>query len=199
MITARLKNMVRYYWDKKDTVENCKSISISYLRKNSYLRNNQSAQIYWTNSITGKETGIIDMIISITEAEKFVRLNYKGGNINYDYKVSLTTTPCNFGGIRYWFICPLAINGVSCGRRVAKLYKTPDSNYFGCRHCHNLTYESKNESRMMRLGQLGYFFKANIQHKELCKSIKRWTWSGKPTRKAKKLSILKQQINRVTF
>ena len=58
----------------------------------------------------------------------YVKFNYTvtdrntGEKTDYDYKVQLTTTPCNLGGVRYWFICPLSKNGVYCGRRVAKLY-----------------------------------------------------------------------------
>ncbi|MCI0460572.1 MAG: hypothetical protein L0Z62_26765 [Gemmataceae bacterium] len=33
-------------------------------------------------------------------------------------------------------------DGVPCLRRVAKLYLPPGVPYFGCRTCHNLTYES---------------------------------------------------------
>ncbi|MCA9947859.1 MAG: hypothetical protein KC449_30465, partial [Anaerolineales bacterium] len=53
---------------------------------------------------------------------------------------------CNFGGHRYWFICPLTANGRYCGRRVGKLYLAPGSRYFACRHCQNLTYRSSQES-----------------------------------------------------
>ena len=51
--------------------------------------------------------------------------------------------PCNFGGERPWFVCPGVVNGVACGRRVAKLYLK--RRYFLCRHCHNLSYESQHE------------------------------------------------------
>jgi hypothetical protein len=62
-----------------------------------------------------------------------------------DYKVDLVRTPCNFGGVRYWFRCPLVTNGIPCKRRVGKLYLPPDGTYFGCRHCYNLTYTSCRE------------------------------------------------------
>ena len=32
-----------------------------------------------------------------------------------------------------------------CGRRVGKLYLAPSGHYFGCRHCHELTYRSAQE------------------------------------------------------
>ena len=42
-----------------------------------------------------------------------------------DYRVNLATTvPC-FGGVRWWFICPLAIDGQLCGRWVGKLHLPP--------------------------------------------------------------------------
>jgi hypothetical protein len=36
------------------------------------------------------------------------------------------------------------VDGVACGRRVRKLYLS--GRYFGCRHCHELTYASSRES-----------------------------------------------------
>jgi hypothetical protein len=193
-----MKNMGRNYWDKKDTVEDCKGISFSFLRKDGYLCNNRS-EIYWTNSITGKETDRVGITVSITEAEKFVRFQYTiidchtKKKTDYDYKVQLTTTPCKFGGVRYWFICPFSRNGVYCGRRVAKLYKAPGESSFACRHCNNLSYESRNECRIGRFGQLGYFFKAKRQCEDLRNKIKRRTWRGKPTKKVQKLCALEQK------
>jgi len=37
-----------------------------------------------------------------------------------DYTIELVTTSCNFGGVRYWFICPLVVNSWPCGRRVTR-------------------------------------------------------------------------------
>ena len=195
--------MGRYYWDKKDTVEDCRSVSISFLKKHGYFSEpcSMSGTILWKNSF-GEETGSIGITVStLDDIGYFVRFYYTvtdrntGEKTNYDYKVQLTTTSCNFGGVRYWFICPLSVNGVYCGRRVAKLYKAPGSELFGCRHCYNLSYESRNECRLGRFGQLGYILKAERQYEELYKQIKRWTWRGRPTRKARRLHILKQKIN----
>lgn len=75
-------------------------------------------------------------------------------------------------------------------RRVAKPYKAPSADYFGCRHCYNLSYESRNESRFGRIGQLGYLLKAEKQYEEFYNKIKRWTYKGKPTKKVRKLRVL---------
>lgn len=57
------------------------------------------------------------------------------------------------GRSRWWGRCPLAAGGVPCGRRIGKLYLPPGSMYFGCRHCHRLTYHSRqgHDPRVTRL------------------------------------------------
>jgi len=194
--------MGRYYWDKKDTVEDCRSVSISFLKKHDYLSENscRSGEISWKNCY-GEETSSIGIVVSTFEGEKYVRFYYtvtsqsSGEKTGYDYKVTLTTTPCNLGGVRYWFICPLSRKGVYCGRRVAKLYKAPGGNYFGCRHCNNLSYESRNESRHGMFGAFGAVLKADRQIEELYKSIKRWTWRGRPTRKVRRLNAIEKRMD----
>ena len=54
----------------------------------------------------------------------------------------ITTTACHFGGTRHWFLCSLIRDGYPCKRRVRILYSTPREKLFGCRKCHDLTYES---------------------------------------------------------
>ena len=58
-------------------------------------------------------------------------------------RVSLTSTPCHFGGVRYWFLCS------QCGRRVGKLYIPAGSQslVWRCRHCLHLTYEQRRARR----------------------------------------------------
>ncbi len=55
-------------------------------------------------------------------------------------------TATQFGGQRWWFTCPITINGVACNHRVGKLYLPPYAKYFGCRHCHRLSYRSCQEA-----------------------------------------------------
>jgi hypothetical protein len=54
----------------------------------------------------------------------------------------LRVTTRDFGDARWWFICPLTVNGRACQRRARKLYLPSGGRYFGCRTCYNLTYES---------------------------------------------------------
>jgi hypothetical protein len=74
-----------------------------------------------------------------------------GGKLDMDYLVPVTWTPCNYGGKRIWLICPGMVD--RCGRRVAKLYLAQGQLHFLCRHCLDLTYQSRRDdasSRLMR-------------------------------------------------
>ncbi len=55
------------------------------------------------------------------------------------YTIDFTSTPCNYGGKRYWFLCPV------CGKRVGKLYLLPEGRYYECRTCYSLTYRGCKE------------------------------------------------------
>ncbi|MFC1794914.1 hypothetical protein ACFL3Q_15165 [Planctomycetota bacterium] len=191
--------MGRYYFDKKDTVEDCRSVSISFLRKHDYFCGYRSGGIAWKNGF-GEETSSIGIVVSTMDSDDYVRFQYTttdrntGEKTDYDYKVQLTTTPCNLGGVRYWFICPLSKNGVYCGRRVAKLYCAPSANYYGCRHCYNLSYESRNETRSGMFSAFGGVLRVEKQMEELRSQINRWTYQGRPTRKVRKLHTLEQRM-----
>jgi hypothetical protein len=87
----------------------------------------------------------------------------------FDYKISLTTTSLNYGGKRWWFICPLK----GCGKRVGKLYLS--GRYFGCRKCLNLSYESQNEAPHWRM-----LTKAQNIHRKLGGSGCTDDWVRKP-------------------
>ena len=185
----------RWYFDKKDTVEGCRSVSVSFLRKHDYFCGYQSGTIRWTN-YCGEETGSTSVAICVDEEEPYARFWYTntqrstGIETKCDYRVMLDTTPCNLGGVRYWFICPVSRDGIPCGRRVGKLY-FGGGMYLGCRHCYNLTYESRNESRLGRPGGgLGYILVLDRKMEELRPQIKRWTYQGKPTRKARQYNEL---------
>lgn len=195
MISAK-RNMGRYYFDAKTTVEDATQLSIFKLKEFGLLRGYCASTLNWTWRISGHKSSIG---IFVDTEDLYVKVNYTitdrntGEKTDYDYKISLTTTACHFGGVRYWFICPLSVNGVHCGKRVGTLYLASGGHYFGCRHCYNLSYESRNEPRLARPGGIGYPIKADRLYEELYKRTKRWTYKGKPTKKARKLQILEQR------
>jgi hypothetical protein len=49
----------------------------------------------------------------------------------------VASTSCNYGGVRYWLICP------HCKRSVRLIYRRRSE--LGCRRCFNLAYKSQNE------------------------------------------------------
>ncbi len=59
--------------------------------------------------MTGKTTTII-VAVFLTDDPCAVLMysvtDREGNKTDYNDKVSLVTTPCNFGGVRYWFGCP---------------------------------------------------------------------------------------------
>jgi hypothetical protein len=69
-----------------------------------------------------------------------------GGGEWEDVKESIRIIrlPCRFGGSRAYFVCPGVINGIACGRRVAKLHGP--GQYFLCRHCYRLAHASQSET-----------------------------------------------------
>ena len=187
--------MGRYYFNSKSTVEDSTQLSIFKLREFGLLVGYCSTTLTWTRRLSGRKSSI-DIIVDTDDL--YAKVNYTvidrntGEKTNYDYRIALTTTSCHFGGIRYWFICPLSTNSVYCGRRVGTLYLAPGANYFGCRHCYNLSYESRNEPRLARPGGIGYPIKAERLYEELYKKTKRWTWRCKPTKKALNLKRLEE-------
>ena len=141
--------MGRWRWDKKTTVEECKSISTTFLKQHGYFCGYRWGGMKWTNSL-GEETGSIGFVVSVQDWTGEIRFQYTQTDRHteekesLDYPVRLAATPCRYGGKRWWFICPLIKNGYACNRRVLKLY-LGGGKYFGCRHCYNLTYESCQE------------------------------------------------------
>ncbi len=89
----------------------------------------------------------------------------------------------------------LSRHGVYCGRRVGVLYRAPWADYYGCRHCYNLSYESRNESRHGRLAFIGHVLTLARRVKKLREQRRRWTYRGMPTRKAQRLHILEARLD----
>jgi hypothetical protein len=142
--------MGRYSFSDRVTVEECKSLDINWLNRQGYLCGFWNGTLTWTNA-SGEVVSSMGIAVSVNRegfGEDYVRLVYTVTNrgtdekTDFDYKIQLVTTPCHFGGVRFWFICPLVVNGHYCGRRVGKLYLPGSGTYFGCRHCYNLTYRS---------------------------------------------------------
>lgn len=191
--------MGRWSYSSKTEADGLLKVDIYWLKKNGYLHPYgwKSGGVQWTSGWSGQKSSIsIEVNSVLGSPDKYLRLYYQTGSgeekKSIDYKVPLATTPCNYGGARYWFICPLSIGGKYCGRRVGTLYKTGD--YFGCRYCHDLTYDSRKENRRYKMYPLFSTLLAHKKMDELESKIKRRYYAGKPTKKQRRLDKLQRSI-----
>ena len=145
----------RYHWhrrSKKTAVEHCLSLDANRWMREGILARGviHSGTWHWTYK-SGKSCSI-DYWVNTCETDfPLVQLSYSwkrdsGEPQSEQYSIHLTMTYPHYGGIRWWFVCPLVIGGQPCKRRVGKLYLPPSARFFGCRHCYDLTYTSCQES-----------------------------------------------------
>ncbi len=178
----------------KQQADDVKNISINFLNKHDYFCGWRSGTITWTRSgMWGESKSSVSVSASVLQRDEddYLKISYiqtdnhTEEKKSFDYKIPLVTTPCNYGGKRYWFICPWYKNGKYCGKRIGTIYKGGD--YFACRHCYDLTYKSRNENR--RNGYFALFNTLDLADKieELRDEITVPYYNGKPTRKYRKL------------
>lgn len=182
----------------KTLAEQSNGLSIFWLKKHGYLNKEwslQSGGIKWTYGISESSIGfsVIKDNYGTAAERAYIQLRYAntshwtGEKEDLDYRASLTTTPCHYGGIRYWFICPLTINGQYCGKRVGVLYSV--GKYFGCRKCGNIAYSSQMSGGKFRSSSVTFH---DIE--ELEQATKRHYYRGRPTRKYRRLLRMNQRL-----
>ena len=143
--------MVWYHHNKKRTTKDLLELSISWLKKEKYLQKNtkKGGSIYWTRTCGGgkpQRIGAINFLSNFIGENHYIELMYSyNGSEPFNCRVQIASTKPNYGGERYWFVCP------RCGRKVAFLY---GAMYFLCRHCHNLTYKTQQVGFMDRMLEL---------------------------------------------
>ncbi len=129
--------------DARSTVEQSFVLSISSLRQ--AIRPGAYGWITWDWPNGAKSS--VGLSVTQDADTPIITLQYRCRN-HEDIRipVRLQATSINSGGKRWWFTCPLIVDGVRCGRRAGKLYLPPGARYFGCRKCHDLTYRSSQEA-----------------------------------------------------
>ena len=138
--------------DKKTTVEECLPLDANKLARDGMIsRSPGGGLLVWTSTRTGEQTASAGYRREVIEGIVVFRLLYTvtgrdGQKLNVDEPIVLQTTRPPIGGLRWWFTCPHMVDGRPCRRRAGKLYLPPGRRYFGCRHCHDLTYTSCQES-----------------------------------------------------
>jgi hypothetical protein len=137
---------------KKTVVEECIRLDANYLTRNGILKANvqHTGDCRWVYESGGSFSVRYD-VNTLDFAAPSMRQSYSWVWVatkkqeSADYRVRLTTTQPRFGGLRWWFVCPAIIGECPCKRRLGKLYLPPGDRYFGCRHCHKLSYKSCQE------------------------------------------------------
>lgn len=133
-------------------VENCLALSVFRLNKAGLLSGVRKGTLSW-KFYSGY---VFNLNITTDTANGFIRLHYETGksfDTDYeiktmDYRVRLSESYPHYGGKRYWLECPL----MHCKTyRSGKLYLPPFQDWFGCRKCFGLQYESSRKS-----GSRGY-------------------------------------------
>jgi hypothetical protein len=189
--------MGRWSFSSKKEADGLKKIETSWLRQQGYFQGMKSGMITWTFRASDTKDSV-SVLISTLEGDNYMRLSYtqtdrdSGEKKDFDYCILLTSTPCHYGGRRYWFTCPFSRNGTYCGRRVGVLYK--DGDYFACRHCYDLTYNSRKLNRQFLLSPLFNVLYLEGRIEKLKEKTKRRTYAGIPTRKGRRLLALSRQL-----
>jgi hypothetical protein len=127
---------------KKATVEESLVVGMKDLRKRLFA--GAAGSLTWTWASGNKSS--VGWFVTWGDGPT-LHLCYRWANKeDVNIPVRLEATPTQFNGRRWWFICPLIVRGIACNRRAGKLYLPPGARYFGCRKCHDLTYESCQEA-----------------------------------------------------
>lgn len=175
--------------------EEVKTISISFLIKQGYLKPNQwqKATVSWNRN--GYNTGSISIIVNAQTENPYLELDYKVNDKLINYKIKLVPVTSNLGkGIIWYFVCPYT------GKRCKKLYLV--NNYFyhrsafkGCMY-EKQTYSKKNRSLNKVMGLL---FKTDQLIEELNKKHFKKYYAGKPTKKYLKITQRIRKAENVAF
>lgn len=144
----------RGVWNRKNRVDEVRSIDILDLQREKVFSRGQGS--IWTSSWSRNGEVVASISYRVEAVENgpsglrfmyAITDNDTGEKKDYNYVIPVVATPCNYGGERWWYTCPLVVNGRSCSRRCRIVYMPPGAQYFGCRECHQLTYESRQRHR----------------------------------------------------
>lgn len=139
----------RHQGRRKMTVEDCRSLSVSKLSRDGLLEPGTAVRLYFSDPFRGHRYASVRLTVPKKEGHQILivddELNGNGNSV----LIRLEQTKPNFGGHRWWFTCPMDVNGIPCNRRCCKLLFRGRS--LGCRQCLDLTYWSCQSSGARRV------------------------------------------------
>lgn len=136
-----------YYWEWRYSVEDyTKTIDIKFLKKYWYLNvwvAYKTWWLYWKRF--WEDNWNIGIEVNKWESSWYLRVSFNqtgpdGEKKEFDYKIPLVTTLCNYWGVRWWFLCPCKWN------RCSILY-LQSSWIFASRKTLNLCYDEQKRVR----------------------------------------------------
>ncbi len=118
----------------KPKAEDLYSLDIRKLKHDGLLIDATSVSLRWSRG-----GNVIGAATATYHASDCLTLS----NASWVQRIDITSTECNYGGVRLWFVCP------GCGARKAVLYLRNQE--FRCRVCQSVAYTSQSEDYFGRL------------------------------------------------
>lgn len=131
-------------------VDHCRTLNINRLVMTGVIKKGvgQSGTWVWTDSETGEKKSSIGYESNAWDlGDAYLRVQYtltESGKA-MDYNIPLIATKAHFGGVRFWFKCPLT------GRKVTKLFLPYGATVFACRQAYRLKYASQSQGYFDRV------------------------------------------------
>ncbi len=122
--------------EAKLTTDSVPAIDIRQLQRSRELMPGNRIVKTWTRG--GLIAAQVEIDIQHNQLRiRYVRMSSSGEREPVGCVVPISSTPCNYGGVRRWFCCP------ECKKRIAVIYLVGRG--CACRHCHGLVYSSQRE------------------------------------------------------
>lgn len=126
-------------------VEDCLTLDINKLVRDGMIvpgRKVGPSVLRWTETRTGRETATMAFVADLADpGAAWMRLAFGSGvgasRCEHECMIRLATTRPRFGGLRWWFACPLS------GRRCGKLHLPPGAGAFASRQAWRLDHHSQ--------------------------------------------------------
>lgn len=188
--------------------EQCIKIPLPLLKKVGLLTPGLKAQTFFWRPDVGDDSNLA-VISKINNQDSFIEVLFRTKNVATGevsppiaIRLQLTSTPCFFGGKRYWLKCPIKQNGQACNRRIAMAYMREQE--VGCRKCLKLSYKSQMESTGYTFWALDRYLNTLKRVHNKLQARRTKTYLGNPTRylikwivKTKYLHVLSEEALRV--
>lgn len=123
------------------TTKDIITVDLAELNKRGFFKTDRSQiKLSWQYSI--REV-IVEFVLTFVRSDKatlaiqYPRPTASDATRDVTEVIQLTTTPCRYGGIRYWATCP------GCAKRVRRLYISHNKGLFSCAKCNKLIYPSQ--------------------------------------------------------